>query len=171
MITYCILLCIGGKLYPPERFPWMQCLLFGPYCKHNGHINKAEVLAIIFIANTSIPIPTIIDVICPDEDLFVIMTCVPSRPVSDMWHHITANPSALADFELDLHGWLYQLWSLVPPSAIVSNFLGGSSWQHCISACEPIGPFVDKDKLHRFLLSRVWCDEKDAIVSNAQKSF
>ena len=28
----------------------------------------------------------------------------------------------------------------------------------------PIGPFTDKDELHRFLLSRVWCDEKDVIV-------
>jgi hypothetical protein len=166
------LLRIGRKLYPPGQFSRVQRLPFDLYCKHAGRIDKAEVLATMFVAaNTSIPVPAIIDAIGPDKDLFVVMTRVPGQPVSKVWLEIAADPSALANLEKDLRGWLYQLRSLMPPSTKVSNFLGGSSWQHRVSACEPIGPFPSKDKLHEFLLSRVWCDEKEAIIKNSQKSF
>jgi hypothetical protein len=81
MVVYLALLHIGRKLYPQSQFPKVQRLPFGLYCKHAGCIDKAEVFATMFVAaNTSIPVPTIIDAIGPDEDMFVVMTRLPGNP-------------------------------------------------------------------------------------------
>jgi len=140
-----------GKLYPPERFPWMQCLLFVHIANTMAH-QQSWGACHNFHRNTSIPIPTIIDVICPDEDLFHLWHVFQS-PCVYMWHHITANPSALL-----ILSWTYMLVisALESGASICDSVkLLGDPAGNMYIACEPIGPFVDKDKLHRFLLSRV----------------
>jgi hypothetical protein len=89
-----------------------------------------------------------------------------------VWLDIADDSRALAHFEEDLRDWMYQLRSLAPVHPTrVSDFLGGSSWQYRISACQRVGPFDNKDQLHDFLFTRVWCDNKDEIIARSQKSF
>ncbi len=139
------------------------------YCKFGGLINKDEVLATMFVqANTTIPVPTILDVIGEsDEELFVLMSRVPGDPVHGALNRMDA-PS-LALFESDLRDWLFQLRSLVPlPSTVVGGFLGTPSMQFRIAAWCPIGPYSTKEDLHEDLLRRT--EDRSAVESVVKKS-
>ncbi|KAL6300357.1 hypothetical protein BKA93DRAFT_693884, partial [Sparassis latifolia] len=144
-------------------------LPFNMYCKFK-RIDKGEVLATMFVAvNIIIPVLKILDVVGHDDSLFVVMSQIPRTPASLSFRHLDA--SGLALFEADLRNWLFQLRSLCPPFPVVSGYLGGPCWQYRVSADNPIGPFASIDALHQFLLSRVWGDERDEVLSLSRKSY
>ncbi|KZT25375.1 hypothetical protein NEOLEDRAFT_358827 [Neolentinus lepideus HHB14362 ss-1] len=152
MTVYRLLLWMGRRLYWNARYPEVQRLPFGLYCKFGWRASKDEALATMFVAeNTTIPVPRILDVIGPDDNLFILMTRVGGHQVlnslSEMVH------DSLALFEADLRDCLYQLRSLVPLLDAVSSFTDLESMQWRIDTSDPIGPFVNKDDLHEHILS------------------
>lgn len=107
-------------------------------------------------ANTTIPVPRILDVIDDGGQLFVLMSRVPGVPAHSIFG--TFDAATYDKFEPVLRDWLYQLRSLKPTSAVVGSVIGRAMIQPRLSR-NPIGPFIDIAAFHKWLLS--FCAEDE----------
>ncbi|GJE99664.1 hypothetical protein PsYK624_159350 [Phanerochaete sordida] len=140
--------------YPDYNLRRVQSLPLGLHGKYTYEDGIAEVLATMFVrANTTIPVPDILDVIELPRDTFIIMNTLPGKHLGGGLEHMDA--AGVAAFVDDLRGWLHQLRSLVPPPGTsVGSVLGTPSTQFRISTSDPIGPYRTIDELHQDILNR-----------------
>ncbi|CAL1715436.1 unnamed protein product [Somion occarium] len=154
LATYKFLVMIGSRLWPspPRIDTGVQRLPLGLYAKFNGRVKAEEVIANMFVAaNTSIPVPRVLDVIDDQGSLFVLMTRLPGVKAAGMLEKL--DEQGWRQFERDLQGWWHQLRSLVPPTNVVGSLLGSPSLQRRMSMDRPIGPFDDISAFHHYLMT------------------
>jgi serine/threonine protein kinase len=172
--VYRLLVRIGRRLYGVPDIPRTQRLPFNLYAKFDAR-DLSEALTTMFIAaNTTIPVPRILDVFPhtndPKQQFFVIMTRMPGTESTDPFKQLDAK--GLARFDSDLQDWLFQLRSLRPPPSVkVSNLLGGPFIQYSLADYSLLGPFEDTRALHQFILDRVLRRSKKRILKLAPKSY
>lgn len=102
-------------------------LPFGFYAKVGNESNIMEGLATHYVSmNTSIPVPTILDITKDDIGALFLMTRVPGMPVSDIEDGLNvATPEQLSVFANTMHDWLTQLQSLtLPGDGSICGLLG-----------------------------------------------
>ncbi|KAF8965981.1 hypothetical protein BDZ97DRAFT_1917976 [Flammula alnicola] len=147
--VYRCVMRVGEQTSSPSVFR----LPFGLYAKAGDDSNVIEALATQYVSmnSTSIPVPTILDIIKDDSvgSLF-LMTRVPGRPLADMEGDLdTLSPEQLSVFSNTMRDWLTQLRSLTPPSdGLVCGFLGGDFSSYRIKFDSRVGPFESQDVFH-----------------------
>lgn len=154
LATYKLLVSVCSCLWsaPPLSDQRVQRLPFGLYAKYGGRIKEEEVIATMFVAaNTSIPVPRILDVLDDRGNLFVIMTRLPGIQAKVAMKDL--DDQGWRQFEQDIQNWWYQLRSLVPPTNVVGSLLGTASLQRRMSMDIPIGPFDNIAAFHHYLMT------------------
>lgn len=149
-ITYWGLCHPGRKLYGKVSFT--QRLPFGLFLKWGFEQNiEREALSTIYVAmNTTIPVPTVLDVIEDGKFTLMLMTSLPGAEISG---YIEDGEVPEEYFETTMRDWLGQLRALTPPTG---------SWQVCSVAGgpvksfrvepDPFGPFPDVASFHEKIL-------------------
>ncbi|KAK7688269.1 hypothetical protein QCA50_008639 [Cerrena zonata] len=128
-----------------------QCAPFGLFLKRGDPaILRAGSLANIHVAmNTTIPVPTVLDLINDGEFAMMVTTQIPGESVR---FSIQEGRMTEEYFESIMRDWLTQLRNLpVPDPQRVSGFDGG----RCLSFRvyrDPIGPFPSMAAFHKKLL-------------------
>ncbi|KAM5544275.1 hypothetical protein V8D89_001935 [Ganoderma adspersum] len=131
----------------------VTCLPFGLYAKHGCNTSVTEALATQYVsANTTIPVPTILDVLLDSFGTpLILMTRVPGTPLGDM--PLTANElsdAQLSTFTSTMARWLTQLRQLGPPPSgqAVCGFMGTPFMSYRIDHSGCVGPFSSSDEFH-----------------------
>ena len=128
----------------------VQKLSLGLYIKFGEYENiKSEALATMHVAtHTTIPVPTVLDVVPHPRGACMIMTALPGYPAG-----IQLNRGILPRqvFEDTMRDWLSQLRALPTPSSdAVTNFAGGKL--RCDRASDDrFGPFPSIAAFHRYV--------------------
>ena len=140
--------------------------------KHTGtDSNIMEGLATHFVSmNTSIPVPTILDIAKDHNGTLFLMTRVPGTPVSDIDGGLNvASPEQLSVFTNTMRDWFTQLQSLRPPGdGSICGLLGGDFWSYRITFNYRVGPFESQDIFHEKMFCTLPPDADSAIVVLAQ---
>ncbi|KAK7688270.1 hypothetical protein QCA50_008640 [Cerrena zonata] len=147
--TYQLLENIGNRKWgrPPGT---AQQLPLGLYIKFGQaeHI-KSEALATMFVANhTTIPVPTVLDVVPHIKGAAMIMTALPGDTAGLALH---IGELSREVFEDTMRDWLSQLRSLPTPSGdAVSSYTGGQL-RCCRVQDERFGPFPTISAFHKYI--------------------
>ncbi|EPQ53240.1 kinase-like protein [Gloeophyllum trabeum ATCC 11539] len=132
--------------------PRVSRLPFGLYAKHGPFITVTEAFATQYVSvNTSIPVPSVLDVLVDSRGPFILMTRVPGKSFPQM----PRNANQLTERELEvfsasIRNWLTQLRSLGPPPSgqAVSGFMGTPFLSYRIDHCNYVGPFASPEEFH-----------------------
>ncbi|KAK7688266.1 hypothetical protein QCA50_008636 [Cerrena zonata] len=140
----------GKRIYGRGSF-FTQHAPFGLFLKRTDPaILRSGSLANIFVAaNTTIPVPTILDFVDDGEYSMVLMTQLPGESVRQP---ILDGIITEEYFESTMRDWLIQLRDLpIPDPQRVSSFDGGQCLSFRVHK-DPFGPFPDIASFHRRLL-------------------
>ncbi|KAF8519015.1 kinase-like domain-containing protein [Hysterangium stoloniferum] len=140
--------------------------VFGPgiCAKYGPRVRKSEALAMAFVeANTTIPVPKVLDVIEYDGGGIIVMTLVPGEPCQSSlgeW-----SESELDAMKETLQDWVSQLRRLPVPTNAVCGFPGVSDpcRSYRIFVDGTYGPFASVGDFHEFLCTLVLADERDRV--------
>jgi len=126
-------------------------LYFGLYTKYSPFVSAAEPFATQYVSlNTTIPIPTVLDVCKDSGGIFFLMTKVPGQFFSadGVTLHSMTDEQVFVFSEI-LCGWFAQLRALPPPSdGRVSGFMGTSFHYARVDLFGHIDPFDSMDAFH-----------------------
>ena len=158
-----------AALFSHKTTSFRVCRLpFGLYIKSGDHHLIAEALATQYVSlNTSIPVPTILDVIENDSKFgtMFLMTEVPGRTLPDTGVDLNMiSEEKLAIFSNTIRDWISQLRSLAPPPGdSICGFLGGKFYSYRIKCDHAVGPFESQHIFHAqyFCELRMKEDEPD----------
>ncbi|KZV68878.1 hypothetical protein PENSPDRAFT_581803 [Peniophora sp. CONT] len=108
-------------------------------------------------AHTSIPVPTILDVICDPSiggtGVLILMTALPGPSMLDLaWEGVelgTLSSEQVSVLSDTLREWLSQLRALPPPiDGLISGLLRTSFVSYRLSHSRSVGPFPTKQAFH-----------------------
>lgn len=140
-------MCFRKATWSPRVFS----LPFGLYTKCGAGVTVTEAIATQYVeANTTIPVPTILDVLADEnKDTFILMTSVPGISIGRQIDLNTCSDRQHAVFTETLRDWLEQLRALPSPHGDkICNFAGGSFFSNRITWIDPIGPFESQNEFH-----------------------
>ncbi|KXN90389.1 hypothetical protein AN958_04258 [Leucoagaricus sp. SymC.cos] len=169
MFIYHILLQKSSKTSSPRvcRLP------LGLYAKYHDEVTVAEALATQYVSlNTTIPVPTVLDVLKDSTGTFFLMTEVPGRPFAgnDLTLY-TMSEEQVFIFAETLRGWFAQLRVLPPPpDGRVSGFLGTPFLSYRINPFGRVGPFDSVEAFHAQFFCTVPPTSDPAIQSLAMRT-
>lgn len=146
-------------------------LPFGLYAKVGNESNITEALATQYVSlNTSIPVPTVLDIAKDHIGTLFLMTQVPGQPVSFIKGGLdNASPDQLSIFANTMRDWLTQLQSLPPPNnTSICGFLGGDFLSYRIDSRVRVGPFESQDIFHGKMFCTFRPGADPAIVTLAE---
>ncbi|KLO11073.1 hypothetical protein SCHPADRAFT_877319 [Schizopora paradoxa] len=133
--------------------PYVTRLPFGLYAKHGRRATVTEALATQYVSvNTTIPVPTILDVLEDGAKLpFILMNRVPGIPLAAMPRTCDdLSDAQFITFAKTMRGWFDQLRRLrpLPSQPEVCGFLGTPFQSFRIYHDEYVGPFDSLAEFH-----------------------
>jgi aminoglycoside phosphotransferase (APT) family kinase protein len=144
-------------------------LPFGLYAKYGTEVTRAEAMATEFVqANTTIPVPKILDVLEDNDHVMILMTRLPGEPFFDHFDYLS--PADVDIMKDTLRDWLHQLRMLPSPTQSVCRFGGGPCKSHRVRADETFGPFDSIRDLHDYLYTSVPKKHQDRLHVLAEAS-
>jgi len=133
-----------------------------------------EAMAAQYIhSNTTIPVPSILDIIQlkgTTTKILILMTEVPGRPLGDMQPSLNdISEAKLSRFRVTLGGWLAQLRNLPRPDneTTIAGFGDGSFKSYRILFDEQVGPYESQDTFHKLFFCTLQPNSSPSIQSLA----
>ena len=145
-------------------------LPFGLYAKTGDESTIIEALATHYVSvNTSIPVPTVLDIAKDRIGTLFLMTQVPGTPPYEIGGLDRVSPEQLSVFANTMRDWLSQLQSLPPPTnGSICGLLGGDFLSYRIAYPSRVGPFESQDIFHGKMFCTLRPSANPAIVALAQ---
>lgn len=144
-------------------------LLFGLYAKFGPKTKLTEAKAMLFVeANTTIPVPSVLDVIEDIDGTMIVMTRLPGEPLVDCLESLSKEETA--QMVETLRDWFTQLHSLPGGTDSVCGFGGGECKSHRIHSSTMFGPFKSVKGFHDFLINNVSDQYREQMCITAQAS-
>jgi len=163
----------GMRIGTPTSSYKVMRLPFGLYAKAGDESNILEGLATHYVSvNTSIPVPTVLDITKDHIGTLFLMTQVPGTPASDIKDGINgASPEQLSVFGNTMRDWLTQLQSLPPPNdGSICGLFGGDFLSYRIAYPSRVGPFESQDIFHGKMFCTLRPGADLAIVALAESA-
>lgn len=142
---------LGARIYE-RNSSRVKRLPFGLYVKiHTIEAIRTEALSMIFVGkNTTIPVPTVLDVVPHPQGAAMIMTTIPGESVR---YAILEGKLSQEDFETVISDWLAQLRAIpAPPYGLVCGFPGGRCMTYWVCDQERFGPYSSLQALHKWFI-------------------
>ncbi|THH18807.1 hypothetical protein EW146_g2248 [Bondarzewia mesenterica] len=155
-LAYKVLRWIALKLRTRESVNVIR-LPFNLYAKYGRTVLRTEAFAMQYVAqHTTIPVPTILDLVEDNGGVFILMSRLPGQPLGITRDLNTMPSPQVLLFEIAMRDWLDQLRSLSPPNPdVVSGFDGGPCMSDRIKQEEFVGPFPSQREFHQYLYHTV----------------
>lgn len=117
--------------------------------------------------NTTIPVPTVLDVVDNGRSSLMLMTTLPGHDLSKF----DAEEIPEGVFEETMRDWLTQLRNLAPPDPSRICGVDGGSCKSFRVDIDPIGPFPDVASFHEHILRTCPFDQWEQLEKIVPKSF
>ncbi|KAH7910259.1 kinase-like domain-containing protein [Hygrophoropsis aurantiaca] len=152
-----------------EQGPYVYRLPFGLYAKFGPRVNVGEANAMLFVeANTTIPVPSVLDVIESTGRIMILMTQLPGEPLVGGLKALS--PDDTTHMVETLRGWFTQLRSLPGGTESVCAFGGGECRSYRVDHDDTFGPFRSINDFHAYLLEILPDEFRDEMRVTARAS-
>lgn len=160
---------LGVQLYG-KTAPFIQRLPFGLYLKRErmDTLTRTAFGNIYVAMNTTIPVPTVLDVVDNGKNSLMLMTSLPGNDLVDA---IEKGEISEESFEETMRDWFAQLRNLTPPDPTRVCSIDGGPCRSFRVTPDPFGPFPDVHSFHERVLRTCPVNEWERLETIVPKSF